>query len=160
MILVIIQCLSYDIMAQSKKYYDDDCLRSIEITIDSLLGEAIGKERYEQLYNKERYEQLYNLRQLDNRCIDVIVELELVDSNANVAVVSNVHLKDSKSLLSESEKERFVTKIFSTVFPDCSGYTAHAYVRFEGGYLDYIDGLRFIVHMPITYKPNFLYPKE
>ena len=37
-------------MAQSKKYYDDDCLRSIEITIDSLLGEAIGKERYEQLY--------------------------------------------------------------------------------------------------------------
>ena len=138
-------------MAQSKKYYDDDCLRSIEITIDSLLGEAIGKERYEQLYN---------LRQLDNRCIDVIVELELVDSNANVAVVSNVHLKDSKSLLSESEKERFVTKIFSTVFPDCSGYTAHAYVRFEGGYLDYIDGLRFIVHMPITYKPNFLYPKE
>ena len=151
LILVIIQCLSYDIMAQSIKYYDDDCMRSIEITIDSLFAEAIGKERYEQLYN---------LRQLDNRRIVVMVELELVDSNANVAVVSNVHLKDSKSLLSESEKERFVTKIFSTVFPDCSGYTAHAYVRFEGGYLDYIDGLRFIVHMPITYKPNFLYPKE
>ena len=88
-----------------------------------------------------------------------MVELELVDSNANVAVVSNVHLKDSKSLLSESEKERFVTKIFSTVFPDCSGYTAHAYVRFEGGYLEYLNWLDFNIQVP-RYKPNFLYPKE
>ena len=138
------------IYCQSRKYYELGCSQSLEITFDSLLGEAIGKERYEQLYN---------LRQLDNRRIVVMVELELVDSNANVAVVSNVHLKDSKSLLSESEKERFVTKIFSTVFPDCSGYTAHAYVRFEGGYLEYLNWLDFNIQVP-RYKPNFLYPKE
>ena len=151
LILVIIQCLSYDIMAQSRKYYELGCSQSLEITFDSLLGEAIGKERYEQFYNLRESE----------RCARVflIVELEPVDSNAKVAVVSKLQLIDLQSFLSESEKERFIAKIFSTVFPDCSGYTAHAYVRFEGGYLDYHNGLRFIVYMP-KYKPNFLYPKE
>ena len=151
LILVIIQCLSYDIMAQSRKYYELGCSQSLEITFDSLLGEAIGKERYEQFYNLRESE----------RCARVflIVELEPVDSNAKVAVVSKLQLIDLQSFLSESEKERFIAKIFSTVFPDCSGYIARGDFLGDGGYLEYLNWLDFNIQVP-RYKPNFLYPKE
>lgn len=98
--------LTCNIFSQSQYLgYLENCVEIQTIKLDSILRDAIGSNRYEQLFVLNHCKREYNLK--------VVLEID------STGMVKCVNIIDEKDFLLKEEKEIFISKISQTIFDIC-----------------------------------------